>query len=166
MDFEHEEIHFFNSGSSSVLCILSWIGRCGKYGEVYIPDHEFVGFYDETGTYTVVAGIKNKEYYAIEPTITISILDGDRKFEQTHTLAAIEPDKMLPLKLQFPEVKGSAPILDKPIITYEETVNLYLGGYVIYETLVIHDDGSITGEIRNGGAVSYTHLTLPTSDLV
>ena len=127
------------------------LADAGMYGEVYIPDHEFVGFYDETGTYTVVAGIKNKEYYAIEPTITISILDGDRKFEQTHTLAAIEPDKMLPLKLQFPEGKGSTPILNEPVITYEETVNLYLGGYVIYETLVIHDDGSITGEIRNGG---------------
>ena len=79
------------------------LADAGMYGEVYIPDHEFVGFYDETGTYTVVAGIKNKEYYAIEPTITISILDGDKRFEQTHTLAAIEPDKMLPLKLQFPE---------------------------------------------------------------
>ena len=123
----------------------------GMYGEVYIPDHEFVGFYDETGTYTVVAGIKNKEYFAIQPTITLSVLDGENRFEQTHKLAAIEPDKMLPLKLQFPKVVGPSPILEKPVITYEETENMYVGGYVIYDSLQIQNDGSITGKIRNGG---------------
>ena len=55
------------------------------------------------------------------------------------------------MKLQFPEVTGQSPILEEPIITYEETENLYVGGYVIYDTLVIQDDGSITGKIRNGG---------------
>ena len=127
------------------------LADAGMYGEVYIPDHEFVGFYDETGTYTVIAGIKNKEYFAIQPTITLSVFDGDKKFEQTHTLAAIEPDKMLPLKLQFPEVTGPSPILQEPLITYEETQNMYVGGYVIYDSLEIQDDGSIIGKIRNGG---------------
>ncbi len=127
------------------------LADAGMYGEVYIPEHEFVGFYDEAGTYTVIAGIKNKEYFAIEPTVTVSILDGDKRFEQTHKLAAIEPDKMLPLKLQFPEITGLSPILQEPIITYEETKNLYVGGYVIYNSLLIQDDGSITGKIRNGG---------------
>ena len=93
------------------------LADAGMYGEVYIPDHEFVGFYDETGVYTVVAGIKNKEYFAIQPTITLSVLDGEKKFQQTHMLAAIEPDKMLPLKLQFPEVMGQSPILQEPIIS-------------------------------------------------
>ena len=112
------------------------LADAGMYGEVYIPEHEFVGFYDEAGTYTVIAGIKNKEYFAIEPTVTVSILDGDKRFEQTHKLAAIEPDKMLPLKLQFPEITGLSPILQEPIITYEETKNLYVGGYVIYLSLI------------------------------
>ena len=35
----------------------------GMYGEVYIPEHEFIGFFDENETYTVFAGIKNKEYF-------------------------------------------------------------------------------------------------------
>ena len=26
--------------------------------EVYIPDHEYVGFYDHDGVYTVIGGIK------------------------------------------------------------------------------------------------------------
>ena len=127
----------------------------GMYGEVYIPDHEFVGFYDEAGTYTVVAGIKNKEYFSIQPTVTLSILDGDKRFEQTHKLAAIEPDKMLPLKLQFPEVTGSSPVLEEPLITYEETINQYVGGYVLYDSLDIQDDGSIVGKIRNGGETTF-----------
>ena len=127
------------------------LADAGMYGEVYIPDHEYVGFYDETGTFTVVAGIKNKEYFAIQPTITLSVLDGNERFEQTHKLAAIEPDKMLPLKLQFPEVTGPSPILEEPFIMYEETKNLFVGGYVIYDSLEIQDDGSIIGKIRNGG---------------
>ena len=131
------------------------LADAGMYGEVYIPEHEFVGFYDETGVYTVVAGIKNKEYFAIQPTITLSVLDGEKKFQQTHKLAAIEPDKMLPLKLQFPEVMGQSPILQEPIISYEETVNLFVGGYVIYDSLEIHDDGSLTGKIRNGGEKTF-----------
>ena len=27
-------------------------------GEVYIPDHEYVGFYDQDGIFTVIAGVK------------------------------------------------------------------------------------------------------------
>ena len=138
------------------------LADAGMYGEVYIPDHEFVGFYDETGTYTVVAGIKNKEYFAIQPTITISILDDNQRFEQTHKLAAIEPDKMLPLKLQFPKVVGNSPILEKPVITYEKTENLYVGGYVIYDSLEIQKDGSITGQIRNGGENIFEKFSLHT----
>jgi len=26
-------------------------------GEVYIPDHEYVGFYDHDGVYTVIGGV-------------------------------------------------------------------------------------------------------------
>ena len=34
---------------------------------------------------------------------------------------------------------------------YEETKTLFVGGYVIYDSLEIQDDGSIIGKIRNGG---------------
>ena len=120
------------------------LADAGMYGEVYIPDHEFVGFYDEAGVYTVFAGVKNKEYFTIQPTITLSVMDGNQRFEQTHKLAAIEPDKMLPLKLQFPGVTGPSPVLEEPSITYEETVNQYIGGYVLYDSLDIQEDGSLS----------------------
>ena len=42
------------------------LADAGMYGEVYIPEHEFVGFYDEDGMYTVFAGVKNKEYFTIQ----------------------------------------------------------------------------------------------------
>ena len=45
--------------------LIPQIAQAGMYGEVYIPDHEFIGFYDETDTYTVFAGIKNKEYLSL-----------------------------------------------------------------------------------------------------
>ena len=131
------------------------LADAGMYGEVYIPSHEFVGFYDENGIYTVFAGIKNKEYFTIQPTITLSVMDGNQRFEQTHKLAAIEPDKMLPLKLQFPEVTGSSPILEEPSITYEETVNKFVGGYVLYDSLDIQKDGSLVGKIRNRGEETF-----------
>ena len=53
------------------------IADAGMYGEVYIPEHEFTGFFDENGTYTIFAGVKNKEYFPIIPTVTISIQDGE-----------------------------------------------------------------------------------------
>ena len=40
-------------------------------GEVYIPDHEYVGFYDDDGIFTVIGGVKNNEMYPIIPTITV-----------------------------------------------------------------------------------------------
>ncbi len=34
-------------------------------GEVYIPDHEYVGFYDQDGIFTVIGGVKNNEMYPV-----------------------------------------------------------------------------------------------------
>ena len=44
-------------------------------GEVYIPDHEYVGFYDQDGIFTVIGGVKNSEMYPITPTITVNVND-------------------------------------------------------------------------------------------
>ena len=41
---------------------------------VYIPDHEYTGFFDNDGIYTVIAGIKNQENFAVVPTLTVSCL--------------------------------------------------------------------------------------------
>ncbi|MDC0041193.1 PEFG-CTERM sorting domain-containing protein [Candidatus Nitrosopelagicus sp.] len=124
----------------------------GMYGEVYIPEHEFMGFFDEDGTYTIFAGVKNKEYFPIIPTVTISIQDGDELIVRDYKLAAIMPENMLPMKVQIPEVKSENPILLEPSITYEKTDKTFEGGYIIYdESLQILNDGNLVGKIRNGG---------------
>jgi len=49
-------------------------------GEVYIPDHEYVGFYDHDGIFTVIGGVKNNEMYPVIPTITVSVNDDGNVF--------------------------------------------------------------------------------------
>ena len=95
------------------------LADAGMYGEVYIPEHELIGFFDENETYTVFAGIKNKEYFPIIPTVTISIQDADELIVKKYTLAPIMPENMLPMKVQIPEIKSESPVLLEPSITYE-----------------------------------------------
>jgi len=124
----------------------------GMYGEVYIPKHELIGFFDENGTYTIFAGIKNKEYFPIIPTVTISVQDSNELIVKEYKFAAIMPENMLPIKVQIPEVKSENPILLEPSITYEKTLKSFTGGYIIYDdSLQILDDRSLVGKIRNGG---------------
>ena len=128
------------------------IADAGMYGEVYIPEHELIGFFDENGTYTIFAGIKNKEYFPIVPTVKISVQDSNELIVKEYKLAAIMPENMLPMKVQIPEVKSENPILLEPSITYEKTVESFTGGYIIYDdSLQILDNGSLIGKIRNGG---------------
>ena len=62
------------------------------------------------------------------------------------------PHQMLPMKIKLPEIISENPILEPPIITYTESEDMFSGGYVRYDdTLVIHDDASLTGKIRNVG---------------
>jgi predicted secreted protein with PEFG-CTERM motif len=147
-----KELLFLIGGFALLSILIPQTVDAGMYGEVYIPDHEFIGFYDETDTYTVFAGIKNKEYYPIIPTVTITVQDGDAKIVEEYELSTIMPDNMLPMKVQIPEVKSANPILEEPLISYKKSEKSFPGGYIIYdETLIIHDDGNLTGKIRNGG---------------
>ena len=72
--------------------------------EVYIPDHEYVGFYDHDGVYTVIGGIKNTEMYPVIPTISVSVNDGDHVFSDEYEFSPIMPAQMLPLKLKMPQI--------------------------------------------------------------
>ena len=147
-----KEILFLIGGFALFSILIPQIAHAGMYGEVYIPEHEFIGFYDENETYTVFAGIKNKEYYPIIPTVTITVQDGDSKIIEEYELSTIMPDNMLPMKVQIPEIKSINPILEEPIISYKKSEKTFSGGYIIYdETLIIHENGSLTGKIRNGG---------------
>ena len=119
---------------------------------MYIPDHEYVGFYDHDGIYTVIGGVKNNEMYPVIPTITVSVNDGGNVFSQEYKFSPVMPAQMLPLKLKLPQITSENPVLEPPQISYTRTEYKFEGGYVLYDnSLILHDDGSMTGKIKNAG---------------
>ena len=128
-------------------------------GEVYIPDHEYVGFYDHDGIFTVIGGVKNNEMYPVIPTITVSGNDGGNVFSQEYKFSPVMPAQMLPLKLKLPQITSENPVLEPPQISYKQTEYKYEGGYVLYDdSLVLHDDGRMTGTIKNAGDKTFLNF--------
>ena len=128
-------------------------------GEVYIPDHEYVGFYDHDGIFTVIGGVKNNEMYPITPTITVNVNDNGNVFTHKQKFSPIMPAQMLPLKLKLPEITSENPILEPPQISYQQTEYKYEGGYILYDdSLILHDDGRMTGTIKNGGDKTFLNF--------
>jgi len=118
--------------------------------EVYIPDHEYVGFYDHDGVYTVIGGIKNTEIYPVTPTITVTVNDGNNIFSNDYVFSSVMPQQMLPMKIKLPQITSDNPKLEPYEITYDLTGHEFKGGYVLYnDSLVLHSDGSMTGQIKN-----------------
>jgi len=128
-------------------------------GEVYIPDHEYVGFYDQDGIFTVIGGVKNNEMYPVIPTITINVNDDGNILSHKYKFSPIMPSQMLPLKLKLPEITSENPILELPQISYKQTEYKYEDGYVLYDgSLILHDDGRMTGTIKNGGDKTFLNF--------
>ncbi len=123
-----------------------------SFAEVYIPSHEYMGYFDSKGIYTVIGNVKNENSFAVIPTITVSIIDDEKIFSKTIKHVPIYPDKEVPFKLKFFEVTGSTPVLIKAEISYEKTIQEIVSLEVLYDdTLVKHDDGHVTGRIQNTG---------------
>jgi len=121
-------------------------------GEVYIPDHEYVGFYDHDGIYTVIGGVKNNEMYPVIPTIIVNVNDDGNVFSQEYEFSPVMPAQMLPLKLKLTQITSENPVLEPPQISYKQTEYKFKGGYVLYDnSLILHDDGRMTGKIKNAG---------------
>ena len=130
-------------------------------GEVYIPDHEYVGFYDQDGIFTVIAGVKNNEMYPVIPTITVNVNDNGNVFNHKQKFSPIMPAQMLPLKLKLPEITSENPILELPEISYKQTEYKYESGYILYvDSLILHDNGSMTGTIKNAGDKTFLNFRI------
>ncbi len=128
-------------------------------GEVYIPDHEYVGFYDHDGIYTVIGGVKNNEMYPVIPTITVNVNDDGNVFSYDYKFSSVMPAQMLPLKLKLPQITSENPVLEPPQISYKQTEYKYEGGYILYDdSLVLHSDGRMTGMIKNGGDKTFLNF--------
>jgi hypothetical protein len=123
-----------------------------SFAQVFIPTHEYVGFYDSNGIYTVVGNVKNELDYAILPTITVSVKDNDQEFSRTIQHVPLASGNEIPFKIKFPKISGNSPILLPAELTFEKTETKLIPVDVIYdETLIVHDDGHLTGRIINSG---------------
>ena len=131
------------------------------YGDVWIPEHEYVGFFDSNGIYQVVGAIKNSENYPVIPTITISIQDGNDVFSKDFEYVNIRPGHEMPFKFAFPEVQSREPVLYDAEISFIRGIHQDYSIKVMYdETLKIHPDGHITGRIINTGQDIVTDVRL------
>lgn len=119
---------------------------------VWIPETEYVGFYDENRVYTVVGVVKNTEAYPVIPVIKIKVQDGDNLVEENYVHENTMPNRDIPFRIALHKVQGDNPILLKPEAFFVPGVKKDLGIQVIYDrTLVKHDDGHLTGRIINKG---------------
>jgi hypothetical protein len=132
--------------------LFSIILALPAFAEVFIPSHEYLGYFDSQGIYTVVGNVKNENNFAIIPTITVSVIDGDTILLKTIKHVPLGPEKEIPFKIKFPEVTSHTPILTPAELSFEKTHKNSIPIEVLYdETLIKHQDGHITGRIQNIG---------------
>jgi len=129
--------------------------------DVFIPSHEYVGFFDSTGIYTVVGNVKNNLDYSIIPTVTISITNDSQKIARTVQLTPLVPGNEIPFKIKFPEILDTLPILEPAKISFQKTITNDILIDVIYDkTLIVHDDGHLTGRIINSGTETISDVDI------
>ena len=122
------------------------------FAEVFIPSHEYLGYFDSKGVYTVVGNVKNENSFAVIPTITVSVMDDDKVFSKTIKHVPINPEKEIPFKIKFSEIIGNSPVLMPSELSFEKTTQNFIPIEVFYDnTLIKHKDGHITGRIQNTG---------------
>ena len=123
------------------------------FAEVFIPSHEYLGYFDSEGIYTVVGNVKNENNFAVVPTITVSVMDDEKLFSKTITHVPLAPQTEIPFKLKFFEVVGNTPILRQADLSYEQITKTPIPIEILYdETLVKHKDGHLTGRFQNTGS--------------
>jgi hypothetical protein len=117
---------------------------------VWIPDNEFLGYYDSNGMYTVVGAVKNTEDKSVIPSIIINVREGNEVISDNVTLSIVDSGKDIPFKIKIPEVESKNAILEKPTVSFMKSSHNALSIDVIYDrTLIKHPDGHTTGFIIN-----------------
>ena len=122
------------------------------FADVFVPLHEYLGYFDSNGIYTVVGNIKNENNFAIVPTVEVSVIDDSTTISKKINHVPLGPNEEIPFKIKFPELVSNTPILKNPELTFEKTTKNKVPIQVLYDkTLVKHDDGHISGRIQNTG---------------
>ncbi len=144
----------YNVQVASLLSIvLAGITFTVASGEVFVPDSEFAGYFDSNGIYTVVGVVKNTENYPIESHLSLTIISDGKTISVSQDLPSVASNKDIPFKIRIPQVTDQNVILEKPTVTFRQSVTLPPSDiHVIYDkTLIRHDDGHLTGRITNNG---------------
>ena len=122
-----------------------------SFGDVFIPSHEYVSYFDSNGIYTVVGNVKNDLGYAIVPTITVNVENNSQIFSKTIQHVPLASGTEIPFKIKFFE-KLDNPVLLPAKLSFERTFAEELPIVILYdETLITYDDGHLTGRIQNNG---------------
>lgn len=122
------------------------------FADVFIPPQEYIGYFDNEGVYTVGGNVKNQNDFALIPTISITVIDGENIFTKTITHVTIPPRTDIPFKIKLPEITDDIPILLEPKLKFAKTEKDPLPITILYDkTLIKHDDGHVTGRIINNG---------------
>lgn len=127
--------------------------------DVWIPEDEYLGYFDSENVYTVVGAVKSTENHAINPTIMI-VLTGSEKITLEQKLPTIFPNKDIPFKITIPQINDHGIVLEKPLVSFEkEATKNPSSVHVIYDrSLKKHKDGHLTGKIINQGNVTEYNL--------
>ena len=120
--------------------------------EVYVPEHEYLGYFDANGIYTATGNVKNTNSFAIIPTITVPVSDGQQTYFKTVRHVPIAAGGEIPFKVKFPEIQGGSPVLLAASLEFVRTNHAPAPLQVLYDdTLVTHTDGHLTGRVQNTG---------------
>lgn len=142
----------------SVAVLIGLAAALPVHAEVYVPAEQYGGYVDSRGVYTVIGNVKNGYDFAVTPTITISIWDGDRTTSKTIRHVPIGPGMEVPFKIRMPEVASPEPALADPTVSFEVTPYRHVPIEVLYDdTLVYHEDGHLTGRAQNTGNHTVYH---------
>ena len=137
----------------TIFMVLTGLGIISSHlasANVWIPDNEFLGYYDSNGMYTVIGAVKNTEDKPIIPTIIINVKDGDKEIADNFTLSIVNSEKDIPFKIKIPEVEDKNAVLEKSQVSFVTSSHNSLNVDVIYDrTLIKHSDGHTSGFILN-----------------
>ena len=54
------------------------------FADVFVPLHEYLGYFDANEIYTVVGNVKNESDFGVIPTITVSVIDDSKTISKNH----------------------------------------------------------------------------------
>ena len=142
------------SAASAVILCVAAAPISGAWAQVYVPSHEYGGYVDANGVYTIIGNVKNELPTAISAEMTVSAYDGTAWHNHTILEHFVPARSELPFSAKMPQIapppEGVA--LPEPLISYHNASGAAPTVSVMYdETLTLHPNGTLTGYVINDG---------------